>query len=58
METEDYERDFLRDRIIMQEEKRMRMEAEWLEAEHYAEQLPAKIEILIEKNKQEQSTKN
>jgi len=47
METEDYERDFLRDRIIMQEEERMRMEAEWLEAEHYADQQPAKIIVLI-----------
>ena len=53
METEDYERDFLRDRIIMQEEKRMRMEAEWLEAEHYEKQKPAKIIILTETNKQE-----
>ena len=47
MEEEDFEDEYRRDRAFIEEEKRMRMEAEWLEAEHYADQQPAKIIVLI-----------
>ena len=59
METEDYERDFVRDLTIIEEEKRMRMEAEWLEAEYYREQgqLPARI-ITIKTPKKHENTTN
>ena len=45
MEAEDCERDFLRDRMIIEEERRMKLEAEYIDAEY----LPAKIEVIIQK---------
>ena len=49
MELEErYELDYLRDQAILEEERRIRMEAEWQEAEHYREQLPAKITVLTQ----------
>jgi hypothetical protein len=50
MEAEDFERDFLRDQMIIKEERRMKLEAEWIDAEY----LPAKIEII--KRKDENTT--
>ena len=46
MEAEDFEHDFLRDQMIIEEEKRMEMEAEWIDAEY----LPAKIEVIKKKD--------
>jgi len=57
MEEEDYGVGYMRDRIIIEEEKRMKMEAEWLEAEHYRKQLPAKI-ITIKTPKKHENTTN
>ena len=59
METEDYEREFVRDRTIIEEERRVKMEIEWLEAEYYREQgqLPAKI-ITIKTLKEHENTTN
>lgn len=42
---EDYEHDFLRDQKIIEEERRMKLEAEYIDAEY----LPAKIEVIIQK---------
>ena len=43
-EFEDYEIEYLQDQAILEEERRIRMEAEWQEAEYEKEkQLPAKI---------------
>jgi 2-methylcitrate dehydratase PrpD len=58
METEDYELEYLRDQIILEEEKRIEMEADWREAEQYNQQLPARIILeedmkLLQINKQE-----
>ena len=58
MEEEDYTVGYLRDQIIIEEEKRIRMEAEWMEAEYYREkeeQLPAKI-ITIKTPKEHENT--
>ena len=47
---EDYELEYLREKAVLEEENRIKMEAEWQEAEYEkekTEQLPAKIEILI-----------
>ena len=59
METEYDELEYLRDQAILAEEHRIRMEAEWLEAEHYREQeqLPAKI-ITIKTPKKHENTNN
>ena len=46
MEAEDYECDFLRDQMIIEEEKRMKLEAEWIDAEY----LPAKIDVIKKKD--------
>lgn len=48
MEEPDYDLEYLRDQAILEEERRMRMEAEYQDAE----QLPAKIivEIKIPEN--------
>ena len=49
MELEErYELEYLRDQAILEEERRIRMEAEWQEAEYYRQQLPAKITILTQ----------
>lgn len=53
MESEDYERDYLRDRMIIEEEQRMKMEAEWIDAEY---RLPAKIDVLIPNLKKNENT--
>lgn len=46
MDEEYYDVEYLRDQIIIEEERRMQMEAEWQEAEEYKEKLPAKIVIV------------
>lgn len=46
METEDYEREYLRDRALIEAEEKARMEAEWEEMEHYAEKKPARIQVI------------
>jgi hypothetical protein len=48
MDPRDEDVDYLRDRIIIEEELRQQMEADYMEAEYY-EQLPAKIEVIIQK---------
>ena len=50
MDPRDEDVDYLRDRIIIEEELRQQMEAEYMEAEYY-EQLPAKITVEININK-------
>ena len=56
MDPRDEDIEYLRDEIIIQEEHRLRMEAEWQEAE-YQKQLPAKIIVEIKIPKDE-STRN
>lgn len=52
---EDYNREYLQDREILEEERRMRMEAEWEEAEYEREKrLPATITIVTKIPKKEE----
>jgi hypothetical protein len=61
MDPREEDNDYLREQIIIEEERRMRMEAEWQEAEYYRqqqEQLPAKIEILTKIPETNENTTN
>lgn len=54
---EDYDYEYLRDQAILEEERRIRMEAEWQEAEYDRQkQLPAKIIILTKTPKEDEIT--
>ena len=55
MLEEDYDYDYLREIAILEEENRMRMEAEFLEAEYYAQQ-PAKITVIKTLKEHENTT--
>lgn len=55
MEAEDYDIEYLMDQAILAEERRLRMEAEYQEAE-YEEQLPAKITLIKTPREHENTT--
>lgn len=52
MEEQDYETEYLKDQALIEAEKQAQLEAEWKEMDEYENQLPARIEINIEINKQ------
>lgn len=58
MEEQDYETEYLKDQALIEAEKQAQLEAEWKEMDEYDNQLPAKITVEIQINKQEQITNN
>lgn len=52
---EDYEFEYLREQAFLYEEHQRRMVAEWQEWEDYQKRLPAKIEIIIPKEREHEA---
>lgn len=55
MEPQEYDEiEYLRDEVFIEEERRIKMEAEWQEMEYNNKQLPARIIVLTEIKKEEE----
>lgn len=55
MEIEDLEYEWLREQAFIREEMHRRMIAEWQEWEDYQNRLPAKIQVIIPKEKPDEA---